>query len=241
MNKLISTSLIALLLFAVSIQSQAQRNNWNGPLSFGVSSGAAVYKGDLSDANANPWLPFSKDVNFSMAGFFAKELGPFNLRFQMTLGGLKGYDFRADERFSNNFYEYNGIVTVNINHLIKLNNYENPGYNFYFLAGYGMLRYSSYLTDISQFTLLEEIGYAKIGRANSMIGGAGVKINVVDKVNFLAEFTYHITNNDDLDAKIENGDNDNFYYVSVGITYDLLGNSKGSSSRSRKSLRWGRF
>jgi len=223
------------------MQSMAQRNSWNGPLSFGVSTGAAIYKGDLSDANANPWLPFSKDANFAIAGFFGKDLGPLNLRFQMNLGGLKGYDYRANERFSNNFYEYTGNIAINLNHLVKLNNYRDQGYHVYLLVGYGMMRYSSYLTDLSGATPLAEVGYAKIGRASSIIGGAGLKINIVEKVNFMFELTYHISNMDDLDTKIENGDNDNYYYVSLGLSYDILGSSKSRSSRSRKSLRWGRF
>ena len=240
MNKLISTTLIALFFLVFTNQSSAQAPSWSGPLSFGISTGVAVYMGDLTDANANPWLPFSKDANFSVAGFFAKELGPFNLRFQMNIGGLKGYDFRANERFSNNFYEYSGTVSVNINHLIKLSTYRDPGYNFYLLGGYGMMRYSSYLTDMSQATMLEEVGYAGIGRANTIIAGAGVRVNIVDKLNFLGEFTTHLSNNDDLDTKIENGDNDSYYYFSLGLTYDILGSSS-RSSRSRKSLRWGRF
>lgn len=240
MNKLIGTTIIALFIFIFTNQTSAQGTSWSGPLSFGVSTGAAVYMGDLTDANANPWLPFSKDVNFSVAGFFAKELGPLSLRFQMNLGGLKGYDYRADERFSNNFYEYNGSVSLNINHLIHLNDYRNPGYNFYLLGGYGMMRYSSYLTDLSQTTTIREIGYAKIGRANTIILGAGVKVNIADRINFLGEFTTHLSNNDDIDTIIENGDNDSYYYISLGLSYDILGSSNGGT-RHRKSLRWGRF
>gem|GEM_PF-3901378 len=79
MNIKIRNLFFTLLLVGFSMQSMAQRNSWNGPLSFGVSTGAAIYKGDLSDANANPWLPFSKDANFAIAGFFGKDLGPLNL------------------------------------------------------------------------------------------------------------------------------------------------------------------
>ncbi len=159
----------------------------------------------------------------------------------MNLGGLKGYDFRANEQFSNNFYEYNGTVSLNINHLIKLSSYRDQGYNIYLLGGYGMMRYSSYRTELDGTPISGgDIGYAGIGRANTIIVGAGVRVNIVDKLNFLGEFTTHISNNDDLDTKIENGDNDSYYYFSLGLSYDLLGSSSGNS-RHRKSLRWGRF
>jgi hypothetical protein len=241
-NKLVSTTLIALILFVYSNRTIAQEATWSGPLSFGISTGAAIYKGDLSDHNANPWLPFSKDANFSVAGFFAKELGPLNLRFQMNLGGLKGYDFRDNERFSNNFYEYNAIVSLNLNHLIKLSSYRDQGYNVYLLGGYGMMRYSSYLTELDGAQIPGgDIGYAGIERANTIIAGAGVKINIIDKLNFLGEFTTHIANSDLLDTRVENDDNDSYYYFSLGLSYDILGSSSGGSSRHRKSLRWGRF
>ncbi len=239
MNKLTSSILILLLLFVFSANIQAQGVNWSGPFSFGMSTGVAVYKGDLTDVNKSPWLPYSKDANLAVAGFFAKDMGPISLRFQMNLGGLKAYDFRANQRFSNNFYEYNGTVAININQLLKLSNYQYQGFNFYILGGYGMLRYSSFLTDLSQASLLEEVGYAKIAKASSIIAGGGVKINIVDKINFMAEFTVHLSNADDLDAVIKNGDNDSFQYISLGLSYDLTARARVRGSR--RTLRWGNF
>jgi hypothetical protein len=241
-NKFIKTSIIALSLVVFSSFVSAQSASWSGPLSFGISSGANVYKGDMTDVNKNPWLSFSKDSKLGVSGFFDKELGPFNLRFQMDIGGLKGYNFRADERFSNNFYEYSGRVALNVNRMFHMNDYQDDGYNFYVLAGYGLIRYSSYLTDMSQFSMLQEVGYAKIGKGSVIIGGAGVKINLMDKLNFLGEVSYHMANVDDLDAKIGvNDSNDSFYFISLGLSYDILGKSSGGGSHYRKSLRWGHF
>ncbi len=242
-NKFIITTITALFLVVFSNSSYAQSASWSGPLSFGISSGANVYKGDMTDVNKNPWLSFSKDSKLGVSGFFAKELGPLSLRFQMDIGGLKGYNFRKDERFSNNFYEYSGRVAIDLNRLVHMNDYQDKGYSFYVLAGYGMMRYSSYLTDMSQFTLIQEVGYAKIGKGSTIIAGAGLKINLMDKLNFIGEFTYHMANVDDLDAKIGIDDaNDSFYYISLGLSYDILGNnSRRGGSHYRKSLRWGHF
>lgn len=229
-----------MLLLAFSSITLAQ----SGPLSFGITMGAAVYKGDLTDHNANPWLPFSKDSHLAVGGFFAKEVGPASIRFQMNIGGLQGSDYRNDQRFNTNFYEYNAIVALNINHLINFKNYTNQGYNVYVLGGYGMMRYSSYLTDYNQTAQITDVGYAAIARATSIIAGAGVKVEIVEKLNFLGEFTYHMgggESGDQFDAVIDNGDNDSYYYISLGLSYDILGSASGKKSSYRKSLRWGRF
>ncbi|HAG14899.1 MAG TPA: hypothetical protein DCG69_00030 [Bacteroidales bacterium] len=242
MNRTNIVSLFILLFLSFSSLTEAQNSNWSGPLSFGISSGATAYKGDLNAPN-NPWMPFSKDANFTVAGFFAKDLGPLNLRFQMEIGGLKGFNANSDERFSNNFYEYNGIVSVNINHLIQMSNYRDQGYHFYVLGGYGMLRYTSVLTNYLETVVVNKVGFSSIGRASTIIAGAGLKIKVIDKVNFMTEFTYHMASMDDLDAKIADIDaaKDGFYYVSIGMSYDILGSSTRGGSHYRKSLRWGRF
>lgn len=239
MNKLTSSIIFSLLLFVFSTNIQAQGTDWSGPFSFGVSTGVAVYSGDLTDVNKSPWLPYSKDANLAVAGFLAKDFGPLSLRFQMNLGALKAYDFRDDERFINNFYEYNATLAVNLNELFKVRDYQDLGFNVYLLGGYGLMRYSSFLTDMSQATMLDEVGYAKIARASTIIAGGGIKVKLVDKINFLAEITMHLSNKDDIDAVVEMDDNDSFQYISLGLSYDLTASSRARGTR--RTLRWGSF
>lgn len=233
-------SLIIFLSFlTTSNVAQAQRNDWSGPWSVGVGFGTTSYIGDLNEHNDNRFLIIPQSMSFSGHGWFSKGFGPITLVLQMNLGRLQSRDYTKDQQFRNNFYDYSGRIRLNMNQVLLGKRYSPDKWHFYIQGGLGLMRFSTYLTDIPESELINEIGYAKIGKATSMIAGAGIKYYMTDEASLHIGVDYYFLNSDEIDAKVIGTSNDAYIYMNLGFSY-AFGESFHRTGR-RKSLRWGRF
>lgn len=217
----------------------AQKADWDGPWGVGVGFGPNSYIGDLNEHNANRFLIIPQSLSFAGHGWFSKGFGPISLILQMNLGRLQSRDYTKDQKFRASFYDYGGRLRLNMNQILLGKRYRRDKWNFYIQGGVGLMRFSSYLTDINNDDLINQVGYAAIGKAMSVVGGAGIKYYMTDEANFHIGVDYHVLNSDEVDAKAKGNSDDNYIYLNIGFSYEF-GNIV-SRSGSRKSLRWGRF
>jgi len=239
-KKILFYIILSLFLVGLHQESSAQRRkDWSGPWGIGVGFGPASYIGDLNEHNDNRFLIIPQSLGFSGHGWFSKEFGPITLVLQMNLGRLQSRDYTKDQKFRNSYYEHDGLIRLNLNQLLLGKNYRRDKWNAFIQGGIGLMRYSAYLTDMNDDTLLQQTGYAAIGKATSVTGGAGIIYYMTDDANLHIGVDYHMLNADDIDAKIIGTSNDNYLYMNIGFSFHF-----GVSSRSagrRHSLLWGKF
>lgn len=239
MKKLLFVIILVSIVLGLSPTSYAQHTDWNGPWSVGVGIGPTAYIGDLNEHNDNRALIIPQSLSFAGHGWFSKGFGPITLVLQMNLGRLQSRDYRKDQQFRNNFYDYGGRLRLNLNQLLLGKNYRVDKWHAYVQGGIGLMRYSAYLTDISEDTLLGETGYAAIGKAFSIVGGAGIQYYMTEDANLHIGVDYHLLNSDDIDAKAKGNSNDNYIYLNLGVSFSF-GTTSGRGGR-RHSLLWGKF
>lgn len=241
MKKLLFYIILFVLLVGFHQASYSQRSytDWNGPWGVGVGFGPTAYIGDLNEANDNRFLLIPQSLGFAGHGWFSKGFGPITVVLHMNLGRLQSRDYRKDQKFRNNFYDYSGRIRLNMNQLLMGRAYGRDRWNAYIEGGIGMMRYSAYLTDMNDDTLLAETGYAAIGKAFSIVGAAGIKYYMTDDANLHIGAEYHILNADDVDSKIIGTSNDSYLYMTIGFSYEF--GTTSSSGGRRRSLLWGKF
>lgn len=235
--------LILSAIFLVSFifhEAKAQvRRDWGGPWSIGIGLGPTTYVGDLNEHNDNRVLILPQSLGFAGSGHFSKGVGPLTFVLQMNVGRLMSRDYTKEEMFRNNFYDYGVRIRFNVNQIIGGRRYTEGNWHFYGKLGYGLMRYSTYLTDIPNDTLYNQVGYAAIGKAGSFVMGAGLQYNMTNEASLHISADYHFLSTDDIDAKVKGSNNDAYIYLSIGFSYAFtdFGSSRGRS----RSLRWGRF
>lgn len=240
MKRLLFYILVSILaVFTASKTTSAQRNDWGGPFAVGVGFGTTSYIGDFNEHNDNRFLIVPQSMSFSGHGWFSKGFGPITLVIQMNLGRLQSRDYIKDRQFRNNFYEYGGLIRLNMNQVLLGKRYRPDKWHFYIQGGLGLNRFSTYLTDLNEQELINQIGYAKIGKATSLTGGAGIQYYMTDEASFHIGVDYHVLNSDEIDAKVGGVSNDAYLYMNVGFSYAF--GEIVNRSGSRRSLRWGRF
>lgn len=217
----------------------AQRNDWSGPFAVGVGFGTTSYIGDLNEHNDNRFLIIPQSMSFSGHGWFSKGFGPITLVLQMNLGRLQSRDYTRDQQFRNNFYEYGGLLRLNMNQLLLGRRYSPDKWHFYIQGGLGLMRFSTYLTDLSEDELIDQVGYAKIGKATSLTGGAGLQYYMTDEASLHIGVDYHYLNSDEIDAKAKGTSDDAYLYMNIGFSYAF--GEVFNRTGKRRSLRWGRF
>lgn len=230
---------IAVLICSVDFEAQAQKNDWDGPFAVGAGFGTTSYIGDLNEHNDNRFLIIPQSMSFAGHGWFSKGFGPITLVLKMNLGRLQSRDYTRDIQFRNNFYEYAGLLRLNMNQILQGKRYNPDKWHFYIQGGLGLMRFSSYLTDIAETELVSEVGYAKIGKATSLTGGAGIQYYMTDEASLHIGVDYHYLNSDEVDAKVAGTSDDAYIYMNIGFSY-AFGNIVGRTGK-RRSLRWGRF
>ncbi|NOR87707.1 MAG: hypothetical protein GQ527_08875 [Bacteroidales bacterium] len=241
MKKLLSYIIAFILLVCIHQNTYAQRSytDWSGPWGIGVGFGPSSYIGDLNEHNDNRFLIIPQSLGFAGHGWFSKGFGPITLVLQMNLGRLQSRDYTKDQKFRNSFYDYGGRLRLNMNQLLQGRAYRQDRWNMYLEGGLGLMRYSAYLTDMSDDELLSETGYSAIGKAFSIVGVAGIKYYMTDDANLHIAVEYHVLNADDIDAKIIGTSNDAYIYMNIGFSY-MFGNFSNGGGR-RRSLLWGNF
>ena len=242
MKKNIVSFVFVLILIGAYSSSYAQhRMDWSGPWGIGFGLGTASYVGDLNEPNGNKFLVVPQSLGFAGHGFFSKGFGPVTAMLQMNLGRLQSRDYVGDQKFKNSFYEYTGILRLNINHLIKGSLYRRDKWNVYVQGGYGMMRFSSYLTHMDE-ELINDYGYSSIGKAKVMLAGAGVSYFITREASFHLGADYHLFSGDGgdlVDAKVGGSSNDHYIYMHLGLSFDFGGASRHRGGR--RSLLWGKF
>ena len=156
----------------------------------------------------------------------------------MNIGRLQSRDYINNEMFRNNFYEYSGKLRFNMNQILLGKRYHPDKWHFYTQAGLGMLRFSTYLTDISETTLIDNIGWAAIGKATSISMGVGIQYYMTEEASLHIGVDYHVLNSDEIDAKVTGTSNDSYIFMSLGFSYSFSGGGYGGR---RSTATWGRY
>ncbi|MCK5775454.1 MAG: hypothetical protein KAH25_04725, partial [Bacteroidales bacterium] len=144
MKKIIISFVFIIALISTQDMLYAQRGtDWGGPWGIGVGMGTASYIGDLGNQPKSEMLMIPKNFGFGVHGFFSKGFGPLAVVLQMNMGKLHARDYRKDQKFNNNFYEYIGMLRLDLNKIIQGRHYRRENWNGYIQAGIGMYRYSS--------------------------------------------------------------------------------------------------
>ncbi len=239
MKKLLFYLVFVPFLLFVNSKGYSQHMDWGGPWAVGVGLGPTAYIGDLNEHNDNRFIIIPQSLSFVGNGWFSKGFGPITLVLQMNLGRLESRDYIKDQRFRASFYDYGGRVRLNMNQLLRGKKYRVDKWHFYIQGGLGLMRYSSYLTDINNDTLLSQTGYAAIGKAMSYVLGAGIQYYMTDDASLHIGVDYHFLNSDDVDAKIIGESNDHYLFMNIGFSY-AFGSFGGGGGR-KHSLLWGKF
>lgn len=239
MKKLLFYIVCIFILLAPTKFVEAQRGtDWSGPWGVGVGLGPTSYIGDLNEHNDNRFLVIPQSLSFAGTGWFSKGFGPITFVLQMNLGRLQSRDYTKNQMFRNNFYEYAGKLRLNMNQILLGKRYRVDKWHFYTQAGLGMMRFSSYLTDITEDNLINNVGYAAIGKATSMNLGVGLQYYMTDEASLHIGVDYHVLNSDEIDAKVIGTANDSYIFMSIGFSYSFSGGSIGGR---RSSATWGRY
>jgi len=241
-KKIIVSFVFGLVFLGAYSTSYAQhRMDWSGPWGIGFGLGTASYVGDLNEHNDNRLLILPQSLGFAGHGYFAKGFGPITAIFQMNLGRLQSRDYTKDQRFRNSFYEYMGIARLNINQIIQGRRYRRDKWNAYLQGGFGMMRFSSYLTNMNE-DLINQHGYAAIGKASVMTAGFGIVYYITQEASFVVGADYHGFSGDGgdlIDAKEAGISDDDYVYLNLGFSFDFGGTSRRRGGR--RSLLWGKF
>lgn len=241
MKKIIISFVFVLVFLGTYSTSSAQRRmDWSGPWGVGFGLGTASYVGDLNEPNGNNFLMLPKGLGFAGHGFFSKGFGPVTAMLQMNLGRLQSSDYVRDQKFRNSFYEYMGVVRLNANQLIQGRRYRRDKWHAFVQGGFGMMRFSSYLTHMDD-ELINSEGYASIGKATVVVAGFGISYYITQEASLLLGADYHIFSGeggDLIDAK-PGGSNDHYIYINIGLSFDIGGSSRRRGGK--RSLLWGKF
>ncbi len=240
MKRLLFSIVFVHLLFFINHKAVAQFSDMSGPWAIGVGLGPTSYIGDLNEHNDNRFLIIPQSLSFAGNGWFSKGFGPITLVLQMNLGRLESRDYIRDQKFRASFYDYGLRVRLNMNQLLMGKKYRVDKWHFYTQGGVGMMRYSSYLTDMNNDTLLSQTGYAAIGKALSYVLGVGIQYYMTDEANLHIGVDYHFLNSDDVDSKIKGSSNDNYLFLNIGFSYSF-GDFSGGGGGRKRSLLWGKF
>lgn len=238
MKKILFYIISIFIVIAPSQIVEAQRGtDWSGPWGVGIGLGPTSYIGDLNEHNDNRFLIIPQSLSFAGAGWFSKGFGPITFVVQMNLGRLQSRDYVKNQMFRNNFYEYSGKLRLNMNQILLGKRYRVDKWHFYTQAGIGMMRFSTYLTDISEDNLINNVGYASIGKASSISLGVGIQYYMTEEASFHIGVDYHFLNSDEIDAKVIGAANDSYLFMSIGFSYSFSGGFGGR----RSSATWGRY
>lgn len=243
MKKIIfSFVFIVSLVFPQDLLYAQRGYDWSGPWGVGVGIGSASYIGDLGDHPKNQILMIPQNLGVGAHGFFSKGFGPLAVILQMNMGKLQAKDYRKDHKFSNSYYEYIGMLRLDLNKLLQGKNYRRENWNAYAQAGLGMYRFHAQLTDIAETELIADYGYTELGKASSIVAGGGIIYYMTDDAHFHIGVDYHFLNGDggdSIDAKKIGSSKDHYLYMNLGFSFTF--GSPSHKGGRRRSLLWGKF
>lgn len=243
MKKYIYSFVFTLIFIFTQDLLYAQRGtDWGGPWGIGIGVGAASFIGDLGDHPKNQILMVPQNLGVGAHGFFSKGFGPLAVILQMNMGKLQAKDYRKDQKFSNSYYEYIGMLRLDLNKLFQGRHYRRENWNGYAQAGLGLYRFHAQLTNIPETELIADHGYSELGKASSMVVGGGIIYYMTNDAHFHIGVDYHFLTGDEgdsVDAKKIGSSNDHYLYMNLGFSFTFGGTSHRGGKR--RSLLWGKF
>lgn len=210
----------------------------DGRLGIGFHAGGTIFFGDVKK---NEWWPSLSEPN---------ELRPagglqlmyaftpfFSLKYNWTNGGLAGANPSRDELFRARFNEHTLQAVFNMTSIF-FDRPDRAKFSVYGILGYGVNRFRTLRTTLSDGSFLQAFGYENQGerkaRPTSELSipiGLSIRSRIgyfsppyrskfdLDKLEVNLDFMIHFVNTDKLDAKETGGSGDNFSYVSLGLSY----------------------
>jgi opacity protein-like surface antigen len=238
MKKATNLFYLAVLIIQLAIKPvEAQPLNFGEGWMVGISGGALTYFGTISSFKSGESLAqsFNKDSEFGMSYMFGKMVTrTFSLKAVYLNGKMKGVNNDLAFRFTNNLDEIGLYADLS---LIKL---FQPRYNGrlnpYVNIGGGFLQVDSYRNRIPD-DIINDIAVSE--SAVFLTTGLGVKydINLNWKVDLYGGF--RATDSDLIDSTLsDNGINDMYSFISIGIVYILIPPAYTKTSRGMPCPDW---
>lgn len=219
------TVLFFLLFFCVlnTVRSQT--------FELGVSVGASLYQGDLSEDNIN-----FKGINAAYGAFVRYNINErFSVSGNFNTGTLQGSDANSSEALvrQRGFYFKSGIKELAILGEFNILPIDHRKHNYGFFTG----RFSPYISAGFAFATTDGTPTAPADRIpypfpeknsrNTFISlafGLGVKVQLTDEINAGFDFGWRPTLSDYLDGVSVNGNanrNDWYFFTSFKVSYLL--------------------
>lgn len=210
----------------------------DGRLGIGFHTGGTIFFGDVKK---NEWWPSLNNPNeLRPAGGlqFTYAFTPFfSLKYNWINGGLAGANPSRDEIFRARFNEHTLQAVFNMTSIF-FDRPDRAKFSVHGLLGYGVNRFRTLRSTISDGTFLQAFGYENQGKDKarptselSIPIGISIRSRLgyfsppyrskfdLDKLEVNLDFMIHFVNTDKLDAKETGGSGDNFSYISLGISY----------------------
>jgi hypothetical protein len=237
-------SLIVLSIFVLTPEKSFSQGKsiylWEGR----VNAGTSLFFGDGSDNNNIFEKTLEYDYRPSFGGSIRRRINSiFGARAQASYGVLAGARLADDVGFKANYVDLSAGIEVDLINIFKDNPYR-PFSAYLFAGGGAMRHYTIRYQDAQSKNTDNEIGHKD--RINAMgLAGFGFKYKINERIGINLETSVRNAFRDDLDAYITNsptgvygrsiGNNDQYNYTSIGISYAFGKNKSSKQERSTNS------
>ncbi len=209
----------------------SQTTGFFGNFSINANIGTTLAFADISQN----LKPYQDDWKIGYGFILRKQLSPiFGIGAQYLMGNLHGTSLNltgapaANLYFDSDFMEVNFHTVINISNLLFGYN-EARTVHLYNTIGIGFANWATILRDLDNNSEEARSGFDANGMKAwtptlSIPLGLGMYFAIGKKFGFNIEASLHRINSDDLDAYISGeSKQDNYAYISAGLTYNLSG------------------
>ena len=235
MKKILSLIYLLLVFTVFTVSVNAQRHykfssNWNTSFFVGTTN----FHGDVSDSgnsfkDNNPFSKyFYQDRRFGLGIYVDKMFNPYiGMRGLLMYATMKSTKESEKLYFEGNFYEYSLSGLLDLTNIF-LGHDKYRAYQVYGFLGIGMTETKSELFNLTNDSLLNQIGYKveKEGRNPKRLTevvmpvGIGARYKINKQLSVFGEFTSHIVFSNKIDAYAVDGTiQERVGLINVGLTY----------------------
>ncbi len=238
MKKATNLFYLTILFFQLAIRPvEAQPLNFGEGWMVGINAGTLTYFGTISSYKNSESLSqsFSEDSEFGMSYMFGKMVTrTFSLKAVYLNGKMKGINNNLAYRFTNNLDEIGLFADLSLIKIFKPR--YNGRLNPYINIGGGFLQVDSYRDRIPD-DIVDEIAVSESAAFITAGLGAKYDINLNWKVDLYGGL--RATDSDMIDATpSDNGPNDMYSFISIGIVYILIPPAYTKNSRGMPCPDW---
>jgi len=210
--------------FLLSYSSFAQ-SSLKYPWYVNANAGLTQMYGDI-ETETDPVGKLSGESGLGYGIRIGRNISPvFTGHFQFLYTSIKAEKQQNNLKFNSDIMEFQLGTTINLTNLI-LEKKERI-VSVYGIVGIGALLHRGKLTNTNTGEIINSVGYTTSGSKSphefgiSFPMGGGLDFRITDRIFANFETALRLTTTDKIDAAVKGANNDAFYYINAGLSYNF--------------------